>query len=321
MKYAILRKCLVLSAFLLPAAIHVRAAQLKGYWEFGSAAVGGALPGVAMGGGASPNLVIEGTAPSYKATLADDATPTPLTTLGGVITTVTGAANRLRLTHGISPNGGSATLVNKYTLMFDMFSPSASRGKWRCFYQADPTNTDDGEFFIRNSGTAETIGLAEIGYSTTTMTPGKWHRVVISVNLGTSIVSYVDGTLLKTYSAGTLNSHFALQSQVLLFGDNNGENYALNCGAVAIWDDALSAAEAAALGKAGVALSTAPPPNHAPVITQGMSTALDAVTDAATATATLNATDADGDAIAWSLTTAAAHGTAQVSASAVSVTP
>jgi len=266
-----------------------------------------------MGGGASPNLVIEGTAPTYKATLADDATPTPVTTLNGVITTVTGAANRLRLTHGIAPNGGSATLVNKYTLMFDVFSPTGSRGKWRCFYQADPTNTDDGEFFIRNSGTAETIGIAEIGYSSTAMTPGKWHRVVISVNLGTSIVSYVDGVLFKAHSASSLNSHFALQSQVLLFGDNNGENYALNCGAVAIWDDALSATEAAALGKAGVAVSTAAPANRAPVITQGTNTALDAVKDGATATGTLNATDADGDAITWSLTTAAAHGTAQVS--------
>ena len=291
----------------------VPAATLRGYWEFASAASGGAFPGMAVNGVVAPNLMIEGTAPTYSASLADDATPTPVTTLNGVITTKQGAGNRLRLTHGMAPNGGSSTLVNKYTLMFDVFSPSGSRGKWRCFYQADPTNADDGEFFIRNSGTAETIGIAEIGYSATAMTPGKWHRVVISVNLGTSIVSYVDGALFKTHSASTLNSHFALQSQVLLFGDNNGENYGLNVGAVAIWDDALSATEAATLGKAGVAVSTAPPPNHAPVITQGAMTALDAVKNGAAANGTLYATDADGDAISWSVTTPAAHGTAQVS--------
>ena len=306
----------VFTAFLLSYLIlagFAHAATLRGYWEFASAASGGTYPGVAVNNVAAPNLVIEGTAPTYHASLADDATPTPVTTLNGVITTVQGTANRLRLTHGMAPNGGSTTLVNKYTLMFDVFSPSGSRGKWRCFYQADPTNTDDGEFFIKNASTAETIGIAEIGYSSTAMSPGKWHRVVISVNLGTSIVSYVDGALFKTHSASTLNSHFALQSQVLLFGDNNGENYALNVGAVAIWDDALSATEVAALGKAGVAVSTAPPPNHAPVITQGPTTALDAVQDGGTATGTLNATDADGDAISWSVTTAPSHGTAQIS--------
>lgn len=311
------------SALFLTTGAH--AAQLKGYWEFESAASGGVFPGVALNGAAAPNLVIEGTAPTYRATLADDATPTPVTTLNGAITTVVGPANRLKLTHGIAPNGGSTTLVNKYTLMFDVFSPAASRGKWRSFYQANPANTDDAEFFIRNSGTAETIGIAEIGYSATAMTPGKWHRVVISVNLGTSIVSYVDGALFKTHTASTLNSHFALQSQVLLFGDNDSENAALNIGAVAIWDDALTASEAAALGKAGVAVSTAPPPNHAPVISQGTSTSMNAVKNGAAATATFNATDADGDAIAWTVTSPAAHGTAAVTgantSSAVSYTP
>lgn len=302
-----------------------RAAQLKGYWEFGAAASGGAWPGVAVGGGASPNLVIEGATPAYSASLADDASPTPVKTLNGVITTVGGAANRLKLEHGIAPNGGSTTLVNKYTLMFDVFSPAASRGKWRSFYQTNPANNDDAEFFIRNSGTAETIGIAEIGYSSTAMSPGKWHRVVISVNLGTSIVSYVDGVPFKTHTAGALNGHFALRSQLLLFGDDNGENNPLNVGAVAIWDDALTASEAATLGLAGTAVSTVPPPNRVPEIAQGATTSLDAVKDGGPASLTLKATDLDNDPLAWNVSTPAVHGTAAVNGAntscAVTYTP
>ncbi len=325
MKHPLLSRCLLTAACAFAALASAPAAQLKGYWEFASPAASGAFPGVTIGGAAAPNLVIEGTAPGYNATLSDDATPTPVTALNGTITTVLGPANRLKLTHGITPNGGSATLVNKYTLMFDVFSPVASRGQWRCFYQANPANSDDGEFFIRKSGTAETIGIADITYSSSVMSPGKWHRVVISADLGTSIVSYVDGVPFKTHTASSLNGHLALQPSILLFGDNDGENYPMNVGAVAIWDGALNASEAAVLGKAGVPVSTAPPPNNAPVIAQGASTSLNAIKDGAAVTTTLNASDADGNPITWSIATAASHGTAQITGSnttgALSYTP
>ncbi|MGC4014807.1 MAG: SUMF1/EgtB/PvdO family nonheme iron enzyme [Luteolibacter sp.] len=305
---------LLSAATLFTAAGLSHAATLKGYWEFASAASGGAFSGVTLGGAAAPNLVIEGTAPAYNATLADDATPTPVTTLNGTITTVQGAANRLKLTHGIAPSGG-ATYVNKYTLMFDVFSPSASRAKWRCFYQANSANTDDGDFFIKNASTAETIGIADITYSSSTLSPGKWHRVVISVDAGNSIVSYVDGALFKTHTASSVDGHLALRPSILLFGDNDGENYPLNIGAVAIWDGAMTATEAATLGLPGTAVSTTPPPNNAPVIAQGATTSLDAVKDGAAVTTTLNGSDANGDAITWSVTTPPTHGTAQVTSS------
>ena len=163
----------------------IHAATLKGYWEFSSAASGGAFAGVAANGVAAPNLVIEGTAPTYYATLADDGGAS----LSGVIKTVTGTANRLRLTHGISPNGGSTSYVNNYTLMFDIFSPTASRSSWRSFYQTNTTNGNDAEYFIRNSD--DKLGTAALVYSSSAIDETRWKRVVISVNLGTSIKTYV----------------------------------------------------------------------------------------------------------------------------------
>jgi formylglycine-generating enzyme required for sulfatase activity len=288
-------------------AMSASSATLKGYWEFDNSAAigqGKTLPG----GGTSPTLVVQGTAPTYSATLADDGS---VKTLSGVIKTVTGTANRLSLTHGISPNGGGL-YVNNYTLMFDVFSPTTSRSSWRSFYQTNAANTNDAEYFIRNSD--DKLGTAALVYSSTALDEAHWKRVVISVTLGTNIKTYVDGVLWATHTADVVvDGHNSLDPTLLLFADNNAENASLNVGAVAIWDGALTAAEVTALGSAGVALSTSS--NTAPVITQGATTTLNATQDGTAVTGTLGATDAQSDPITWTVSTAAGHGTASVTSS------
>ena len=300
------RLAILATALLLCPAPSSSAATLKGYWEFDNSAAigqGKTLPG----GGTSPTLVVEGAAPTYLATLADDGS---VKTLSGVIRTVTGTANRLRLTHGIAPNGG--TYVNNYTLMFDVFSPSTSRSSWRSFYQTNTGNSNDAEYFIRN--TDDKLGTAALVYSSAALDEAHWKRVVISVALGTSIKTYVDGVLWATHTSDVaVDGHNSLDPALLLFADNNAENASLNVGAVAIWDGALTAAEVTALGAAGVALPTSS--NTAPVITQGATTTLSATQDGAAATGTLAATDAQSDPITWTVSTAAAHGTASVTSS------
>jgi formylglycine-generating enzyme required for sulfatase activity len=281
------------------------AATLKGLWEFSNSAnigQGSTLPG----GGTSPTLTVEGTAPTHLATLADDGS----TSLSGVIRTAGGTANRLRLAHGIAPNGG--TYVNNFTLMFDVFTPSASRSSWRCFYQTNTGNSNDGEYFIRNSD--DKLGTAALVYSSAALPETVWKRVVISVNLGTSIKTYVDGVLWATHTSDiAVDGHNSLDPQLLLFADNSNENQSLNVGAVAIWDGALSAAEAAALSVAG---SPVIPTNFAPVITEGAAYQLPQATlNGPAVTGTLNATDADGNPVTWSVITPAGNGTANIPSS------
>src|SRR5258707_518482 len=53
------------------------------------------------------------------------------------------------MTHGLNANGGG-TKLNQYTLIFDVMFPSRPSG-WAVIYQTNPSNTDDGEWFVNPS--------------------------------------------------------------------------------------------------------------------------------------------------------------------------
>src|SRR5690348_5414486 len=48
--------------------------------------------------------------------------------------------------HGLGANGGGS-LLNQYTLIFDVMFPSRPSG-WAVLYQTTTANTDDGEWFV-----------------------------------------------------------------------------------------------------------------------------------------------------------------------------
>jgi len=275
-------------------------ADLKGYWEFdSSSAIGQGVTGTG-----SPSLVVVGTAPAYNASISDGTK-----TISGVIATTAGTANRLSLTHGIAPNGSTPTYVNQYTLMWDVYSPSATRSSWRSLLQTDPNNSNDGDYFISNT---KGLGTAALGYSSA-LDDTKWKRIVLTVDLnsGGTIRTYVDGVLFKTHTSQALNARYALDTKIFLFADEGNENASIYCGACAIWSGALTATEASALGAAGTPVGN----NTAPVITQGSALTINSIQDGGASTGTLNATDGQGDVITWSVGTAAAHGTASVTGS------
>ena len=146
-------------------------------------------------------------------------------------------------THGIQPVEWAG--VGEYTFMFDFKIPAL--GAWYSFLQTNPNNSDDAEFFINTAGR---IGVGETGYSTPTVTPNVWQRVVITVKFNSEINFYLDGTLIhQTTNAG--NSRFLLAETALLFGDNDGDDAEFDVAEVALWNVALSAEEVAALGQAG----------------------------------------------------------------------
>ncbi|MBL9167674.1 MAG: hypothetical protein JNN07_08030 [Verrucomicrobiales bacterium] len=68
--------------------------------------------------------------------------------------------------------------LNQYTLILDVFYPSATSAAWRSLLQLDPTNADDGEFFINPSGG---IGIDSVYNGVVSL--DEWHRLAIAVDL------------------------------------------------------------------------------------------------------------------------------------------
>jgi hypothetical protein len=161
-----------------------------------------------------------------------------------------GAGSNFLATHGITGTG-TAGVVNQFTMMYDIYLPTAT---WKSLYQNNLANNVDARCFIKPTGE---IGIGSTGYSTYQLPLNQWHRVVVAVQLGTSYKYYVDGTLVKDGTSQSLNGVYSLAaSQVLLFGDNDGDDGLINVSEVDIWNKALSDAQVLALGSVPVVSNT-----------------------------------------------------------------
>ncbi|RYD44042.1 MAG: hypothetical protein EOP85_09670, partial [Verrucomicrobiaceae bacterium] len=295
-----LTSCLLLA---LPAAMGQSVSTPTGLWEFGN---GSALGQATVG----TNLTVTGAAPAHSATLSDGTT-----TLHGAITTVGGTANRLVMPNTAGATGGG-TLTNEYTLLFDVFSPAASRASWRCLLQTNAANSNDGDYFIRN--TDDRIGVSGLGYSANPLPETVWTRLVLVFDINaagtaSTVKAYTNGTLFHTHNiTGGRDGTYGLGSTALLFADNDGENAALNIGAVGFWGKTLTIEEITALGGPGTPV-IANPENQPPVIAQGASTAMPgAKLNGPSVSTTLTASDAENQPLSWTITTPATSGTASI---------
>ena len=153
-----------------------------------------------------------------------------------------GAGSRYKMFHGIAPNGGG-TKVNEYTLEFD-FRVSVFAG-WHCFFQTDPTNGSDGDCFINTSGS---IGVWATGYSPHPININEWYKLVVSVKNGTQYKYYLDAQLFHDGTIQAIDSRFSLDSLLLVFADEDGEDGEIECAELAIWDRVLTSAEIFSLG-------------------------------------------------------------------------
>jgi hypothetical protein len=224
------------------------------------------------------NLVLTG---SHQATSGVNASD-------GAVTI--GVGSYYTCTHGINPNG-SGSFVNQWSILIDFKVPSLS--PWYCFYQTNTANSNDGDCFIR-PGSGQ-IGVGQTGYSSTGIQVNTWYRMVISVNNTTNAYNiYLDGIQILPGSTDGLDGRFSLNSTLLLFADENGEDAAITVSRVAIYDDPLSGAEAAALGTA----LPVDPNNHAPLVVSqpaGSSTAQ----AGNSSSYVFEATDQDSDAVSF----------------------
>jgi hypothetical protein len=135
----------------------------------------------------------------------------------------------LLMRHGAVPNGGpTATKVNQWTLIMDIFLPVQS-GQWHSFVQIDSLdNSNDGELFANfgsASGTSGGLGISSQYSAVTNITKGEWHRVAFAVDSSTVITKYIDGVKSgdqTTWIGQGLNGRHAMLDRAILFGDVSG---------------------------------------------------------------------------------------------------
>jgi len=157
-----------------------------------------------------------------------------------------------KMRHGIQPNLGGK-FVNEYSLQIDF--RVAATNIWHCFFQVSPANNNDGDCFINKTGN---IGVGSTGYSAHTITSNEWYRLVISVKNGTQFKYYLDGQLFHEAGAQAIDGRFGLDSLLLVFADEDGEDGLIDCAELAVWDRALTPEEVMSLGSFH-AIDTTPP--------------------------------------------------------------
>ena len=163
------------------------------------------------------------------------------------------------LTHGLGVNGGGS-LLNQYTLIFDVMFPSRPSG-WAVLYQNSTANNDDGEWFINPS---QALGIS--GNYGGTVADGTWNRLAVVVdNVAGTLTSYVNGAQVQQNTGLALDGRWAMGSTMLLFADNDQENAGGLVSSVQLRPVAMLPVEIASLGvasAAGIPIPTEPSALH-----------------------------------------------------------
>lgn len=161
----------------------------------------------------------------------------------GNLATLVPLGSYLTMSHNIAANGGGDS-VNEYSVQIDFSVPEI--GKWHAFFQTNPANSGDADLFTKASD--NTIGTSATGYSTNSVLMNTWYRMIISVKNGEFFNVYLNGEIWLTGTPQDIDGRWALVNDLLIFADDDGDDAEINCAELAIWDVALSAAEAAQLG-------------------------------------------------------------------------
>jgi hypothetical protein len=130
-----------------------------------------------------------------------------------------------KLFHNTAPNGGGA-FVNQYTLIYDIYYPSASSTSYRSLWQTDTSNNSDGDLFINP---ASGIGITSIydGF----VSPDTWHRIAVAFDLSGPgqapvLTKFIDGVKVGNQTDGLsgVDGRFSVGPFGLLFADNDGDS-------------------------------------------------------------------------------------------------
>ena len=153
--------------------------------------------------------------------------------------------SHFQVKHLIPANGGGER-VNEYTLLVDFKVPQS--GVYFSFVQTNYANTDDVDVWINPTLDAINTGGTYANLPSA-LQVDTWYRWVLSVKLGESVRSYINGQKFHTFSSPVDLVRLSLDpTGVILFGDENGDDYDMTVSGVAMWDRALTDEEIAAIG-------------------------------------------------------------------------
>ncbi|HPB26057.1 MAG TPA: T9SS type A sorting domain-containing protein [Bacteroidales bacterium] len=145
-------------------------------------------------------------------------------------------------THGIPPNG-SGSYVNEYSIMFDIMIDNPK--EYHCLLQTNQSNSNDGDVFFNPNSQ---LGISATGYTGFSIKANDWYRVVVTVDLGSSLRFYIDGKLVLNGVSQAVDGTYSLDPTVLFFADENGEDNMIYVAQVALFNTTLTAAEVRGLG-------------------------------------------------------------------------
>ncbi|MDI6449605.1 discoidin domain-containing protein [Anaerobaca lacustris] len=132
-----------------------------------------------------------------------------------------------------SPPSGGGSMVNQYTMIWDVLYPNVGAVGYACLYQADGTNTSDGELFINSAG-----GIGVHGNYPGKVNSNQWHRIAVVVDLvAQTMAKYIDGVHIgtQTLTSAVDGRHAlhaagsALNTLLLTDEDNETNTGYINC--------------------------------------------------------------------------------------------
>jgi len=136
-------------------------------------------------------------------------------------------------------------MVNDYTLQIDFSIPEG--GIWHAFFQTNPSNGDDADLFVNK---ANSIGTATTSYPPATIEPNTWYRMAVVVKNGSYFRIYLNGQIYLDGVGQPVDGRWALDTKLILFGDDDGDDGLIHCSEVAIWDVPLNEDQVKKLGDA-----------------------------------------------------------------------
>jgi hypothetical protein len=159
-----------------------------------------------------------------------------------------------------TPNGGSASTVNDYTLILDVLYPATSQGKVRAILNANFAIDPNADLFIgANNG---------IGANTFSglLLDNTWHRIAFVVGNG-SIEKYIDGAFVGEETGVQIDGRWALIAggTADLFSDDNGQSQPGFVNSIQLRTEALNPGQVLALGgpsAAGIPQTIPPVPAY-----------------------------------------------------------
>jgi hypothetical protein len=147
---------------------------------------------------------------------------------------------------GAPPNGGGYHL-NQYTLLMDIYFPSASSGKNRAILQTDTGG--NAELFVNPANALGNDGGSFSG----NLTPDAWHRIAFTIDTAATppvIGKFIDGVKVgESTLDGGVDSRWAITGyDAALFSDDNAELEVGYINSLQIRDEKMADAVIAALG-------------------------------------------------------------------------